>query len=239
MYDVSIILLTYNRLEYTKTCIKSIYDNLDMEFELVIVDNGSSDGTIEYLKENFKDKDNIKLIFNEENLMPAGGNRIGLENASPSKCYLLCDNDGLFENPKWYYDGLNLLNKIKDVGIVHLRKSIWISELEENDVVHELNGIKYYYTDKVASFSMLNERVKNELVSKLSGKWIGVVISKIAAGINEKSIRITPGYILDQSDLDYDNPEYREQYIDIWSKKKRLNEFYKRFNYSTNNKKNK
>ena len=60
----SIIILTYNQLKYTKLCIESIrkftYKN---RYELIVVDNNSTDGTVSWLKE----QDDIKLILNNEN----------------------------------------------------------------------------------------------------------------------------------------------------------------------------
>ena len=47
----SIIILTHNQLEYTKKCIESIIKETKEPFELIIVDNGSTDGTIRYLEE--------------------------------------------------------------------------------------------------------------------------------------------------------------------------------------------
>lgn len=45
---LSVITLTYNKLEYTKKFIESLY-KYTKDFELIIVDNGSTDGTVEYL----------------------------------------------------------------------------------------------------------------------------------------------------------------------------------------------
>ena len=46
----SIIILTHNQLEYTKKCIESIFTHTKEPFELIVVDNGSTDGTVEYLE---------------------------------------------------------------------------------------------------------------------------------------------------------------------------------------------
>ena len=48
---VSIMVIAYNRLEKTKRCIESIIENtIDIDYELVLIDNGSTDGTMDYLK---------------------------------------------------------------------------------------------------------------------------------------------------------------------------------------------
>ena len=46
----SIVILAHNQLEYTKKCIESIFAHTREPFELIVVDNGSTDGTVEYLK---------------------------------------------------------------------------------------------------------------------------------------------------------------------------------------------
>ena len=60
---LSIITLTLNKLDYTKNFIESL-KKYTRDFELIIVDNGSSDGTVEYIKS----MPEVKLIQNSENL---------------------------------------------------------------------------------------------------------------------------------------------------------------------------
>ena len=66
---VGVVILTYNRLSLLKITLckvlKQTYDNI----QILIVDNGSIDGTQEFLKE----QQNIKTIFLSENSGPAGG----------------------------------------------------------------------------------------------------------------------------------------------------------------------
>ena len=46
----SIVVVTYNQLEYTKLCLESVLQRTDARYELIVVDNGSTDGTLEYLR---------------------------------------------------------------------------------------------------------------------------------------------------------------------------------------------
>lgn len=86
----SIILVTYNKLEYTKACIDSIKQyNKGKNYEIIIVDNNSTDGTREWLKEQ---KD-IKCILNNENKgFPAGCNQ-GIKIAKEDNDIFLLNND--------------------------------------------------------------------------------------------------------------------------------------------------
>ena len=46
----SIVIVTHNQLEFTRQCLDSINRLTDEPYELIVVDNGSTDGTVEYLR---------------------------------------------------------------------------------------------------------------------------------------------------------------------------------------------
>lgn len=64
---VDIFFLTYNRLAYLKTTIKFLYLSTKVPFRLFIIDNGSTDGSREYILELEKQGKVYKHLFNEEN----------------------------------------------------------------------------------------------------------------------------------------------------------------------------
>jgi GT2 family glycosyltransferase len=89
--DVSIILVNYNTKEITTDCIRSIFQNTKgIKFEIIVVDNNSSDGSVEYLKREFNGK--IKLIKSDVNLGFGGGANIGIKE-STGKYVLLLNTD--------------------------------------------------------------------------------------------------------------------------------------------------
>lgn len=118
---VSIIILCWNNSKYTKKCVERLYEVTPPGFELILIDNGSTDNTkevIQGLKEKYKEHE-IKLIFNKTNLGFAKGNNIGLKNATKSYiCYL--NNDTL---PQWGWleRMINVLETKKKVGVVGAR----------------------------------------------------------------------------------------------------------------------
>lgn len=87
---VSIIIVTFNQLSYTKRCIESIikYSNYG-NMEIIVVDNNSSDGTKEYLT-SLGSK--IRVIFNEKNLGFSKANNMGIKLAVGDVIILL-NND--------------------------------------------------------------------------------------------------------------------------------------------------
>lgn len=98
----SIILLTHNKLEYTKLCIESIRKfTPKKQYEIIVIDNQSDDGTVEYLKS----QSDIKTIYNDYNAgFPKGCNQ-GIKIAK-GESILLLNNDTIV-TPNW----LNQLDK--------------------------------------------------------------------------------------------------------------------------------
>lgn len=90
MRKTSIIILTYNNLSLTKGCIESIFKYTGKDsYEIIVVDNASTDDTVAYLKEQ---KD-IKTIFNSENVGFPKGCNMGIQLASKDNDILLLNND--------------------------------------------------------------------------------------------------------------------------------------------------
>lgn len=109
----SIILLTYNKLDYTKLCIESIRKFTPKgQYEIIVVDNNSTDGTVEYLKE----QSDIRAIFNDYNAgFPKGCNQ-GIEIAK-GESILLLNNDTIV-TPNWLNNLDNILYSSEDIGVV-------------------------------------------------------------------------------------------------------------------------
>ena len=63
--DLSIVLVCWNNKNYLEPCLYSLYEgNLHSSFDVVVVDNGSTDGSQEMLKEKFPQ---VKIIQNDHN----------------------------------------------------------------------------------------------------------------------------------------------------------------------------
>jgi hypothetical protein len=90
---VSIIVLTYNNLALTKACLDTIESNtFYANYEVIIVDNLSTDGSRDYLKTVVQEKGNWTLILNEQNLGFAAGNNVGMR-AANGEYVVLLNND--------------------------------------------------------------------------------------------------------------------------------------------------
>jgi GT2 family glycosyltransferase/galactitol-specific phosphotransferase system IIB component len=114
----SLVVLTYNQLEDgTKPCIESIYRNTNInDFELIIVDNNSSDGTKEYLKYLGNKYSNVKIQLNTINKGYAAGNNDGMLLAEAD--YIVLLNNDILVTPRWLDNLLCNFEKDSQIGLI-------------------------------------------------------------------------------------------------------------------------
>ena len=96
--DVSIIIVNYNTCKITQDCIDSIFDKTsDVNFEIIIVDNASTDGS----KEHFEKQDEegkIRYIYSYENMGFGRANNVGMMLAKGEFFFLLNSDTYLLNN---------------------------------------------------------------------------------------------------------------------------------------------
>ena len=113
---VSIIILTCNQLKYTRECVESIREHTREAHEIIFVDNGSTDGTIQWLRKLAKKSSHCNLIENKKNLGFSKGCNQGIA-ASSGDSILLLNND-VVVTEDWLSGMLECHNSGSDIGIV-------------------------------------------------------------------------------------------------------------------------
>lgn len=72
-HSASIIILTFNGLKYTRLCVESLFRYTGAPFEVIILDQGSRDGTVDYLRELQSQHSNVKIVAKDRNIGFAAG----------------------------------------------------------------------------------------------------------------------------------------------------------------------
>lgn len=88
---VSIIVVNWNGLNLIKGCIDSIYAQTFSDYEIIIVDNASEDGSVAFIKKNYPQ---VVVLQQAENTGFTGGNIAGF-NASSGDFIVLLNNDAV------------------------------------------------------------------------------------------------------------------------------------------------
>lgn len=102
--QVSVIIVSYNTKELTKKAIQSVIDKTEgIDYEIIVIDNASKDGSVEELKKTFQDK--ITIIQSKENLGFGRANNLGMKQAQGKYVFLLNSDTELINNAiKIFYD---------------------------------------------------------------------------------------------------------------------------------------
>ena len=89
MKSVTVVIPNWNGREYLKTCLDSLKNQDTDDFEILVIDNASEDGSAEFIRENYP---KVRLLSEESNLGFSGGVNEGIKN-SETPYVLLLNND--------------------------------------------------------------------------------------------------------------------------------------------------
>ncbi|MBC8256249.1 MAG: glycosyltransferase [Candidatus Marinimicrobia bacterium] len=161
---VAVLYLTFNRLYYTRETLPALLDSSDTSFSVRIVDNGSTDGTVEYLKK--LNHPNIeKIFFNKRNKGLVKPTK-RFWNESSADLVGKIDNDILV--PKGWIDNLvDAHLKILNLGVCgycHFREEDFNPDIVKEKVVSE-NGVFLRKQPWIGG----NYLLKRGMVTKIKG----------------------------------------------------------------------
>ena len=118
----TIIVVSYNKRDYTKLCLMSLLEGDPRPAQIVVIDNGSQDGTVEFLEEEYTQaaqeaRVGFELIRNDSNLGACTARNQGLERASGEYISFM-DNDVAVRRRGWLGRLRDVLEQDESIGIV-------------------------------------------------------------------------------------------------------------------------
>jgi GT2 family glycosyltransferase len=112
----AIILLNWNSFEHTSNCIHSLKKCKGEAFDIIVVDNGSVDGSLQTLQHEFED---VIFLPNEKNLGFAEGNNRGFEYAIEKNYeYVMMLNNDVFVKPNFLVHLTNYMDVHPETGAI-------------------------------------------------------------------------------------------------------------------------
>ena len=213
---IGINITTYNRKRFTEECLKSIIWSKPLHTKIVIVDNASTDGTIEVLKKFHKDYPDLieKVIFNDKNYHLGYAWTQGWSYLKES-CDILCSiNNDFLLDPGWEENALACFSELDLDYIVGT-----VRPDRENQKKKTPSGIGQYTSinDVGAGYFVLTKHfVENNF--SLSLKPFSEKYAGPGSGFHKsmqknklKGIRLAhPGVLV--RDSEYNHPNYIDYY---------------------------
>lgn len=118
---VSVIVVNWNGLAYLPECLDSLAAQTYPSLEVVVVENGSTDGSVEYLRSRRPGR--FLLVESPSNLGFAGGNNLGIR-ASKGAYLALLNNDAVAD-PRWVEALVTAAEADPAVGMCATRIYAW------------------------------------------------------------------------------------------------------------------
>jgi GT2 family glycosyltransferase len=127
---VSIIVVTHNNQDDIIECINSVLHQNYPNFEVIIIDNASTDRTVKRIRENFGNNERVRLLDSQENTGYAHGNNLGFQQSTGEmivilnpdltvdnawltvlvECYCRRENAGIVGSSILLFDNPNMIN---------------------------------------------------------------------------------------------------------------------------------
>ncbi|MDD5005784.1 MAG: glycosyltransferase family 2 protein [Candidatus Omnitrophica bacterium] len=114
---VSIIILNYNGKEFLKSCLDSVLASTYQNFEIIVVDNASTDDSVLFLRNNYSAK--INIVSERKNYGVPGGRNIGF-NYSKGEYIIFLDNDTVVEKG-WIEEFLSVFSKDEKIAVAQAK----------------------------------------------------------------------------------------------------------------------
>jgi GT2 family glycosyltransferase len=112
---VSIIILNYNGNNYLQACLQSVLNNRYPNFEVILVDNASTDNSLKDAKNQFSSDSRLKFVQTNKNLGFSGGNNVGFTHCKGDYVVFL-NNDTLVEED-WLTKLVNAMQGDPQIGL--------------------------------------------------------------------------------------------------------------------------
>lgn len=159
---VSVIIANFNGESYLPTCLNSVLKNSYKNYELILVDDGSTDESVEIMKKYLKKDKRIKLLRNNQNLGAAASRNKAIKKAV-GKYIVFLDNDTEVTR-NWLKKIIEPLEKDSQIGGV---QSLLL-DFSSRDLIQTGGGLLIPYTGWLAPFyqGVKYEQIRNKITSK-------------------------------------------------------------------------
>lgn len=194
---IGVIICNYNKRSFLKKCVESILSQTYQNMDVCIVDNASSDDSVQMLRESFGNQ--VTVLCNEENVGGAGGFDCGLEYYMKKNCsyVLLVDNDTRYD--KHALETMyNYMEMNADVGMCGAS----ILQMGNPDFIQEIGGmIDYNQYEIVPNYR--NNRISSEIPKEIDCDFLAACSLLIRREVIEKVGVMRRDYFVYWDDIEW------------------------------------
>lgn len=137
--EVSIVIVAFNKAELTLECLRHLHKNIQINSEVIVVDNGSTDQTAKMLSKVV----GIKIVRSEDNLYFGRGCALGVAHTNAE--FILFLNNDVLVKENFDLELMKVFESHKDVGLVGGKLLFFDQSLQEAGCMISREGIPTGY----------------------------------------------------------------------------------------------
>lgn len=169
---LSIIVPVYKVEAYLPSCIDSILNQSFIDFELILVDDGSPDKCGEICDKYALNDDRIKVIH-QKNGGQSSARNAGLKIAK-GKYVTFVDSDDEIDDVNTYKANVKILLENPNIDMIQFptyrtdsgeKKVLYITSNEE--IIQNIDVFQYWYQGRIINYSMWNKIIKREVIENI------------------------------------------------------------------------
>lgn len=202
---ISVITVTYNSVKEIAACIDAVIAPPDPRIEMLVIDNASADGTVDFLRDKYHGRAQLTCVFNDENVGFARGCNQGV--LATTGEYILLLNPDTRAPMDQILKLAEFLDQHQDVGIVGpkivdehgiTQESYGYDLTPMNEIVGKLMYSRYL--ENIPGIRSWKERrlVKDH---EMDVGWIGGACTMIRRNLLDKVGGIDPAYFFSHADM--------------------------------------
>ena len=176
----SIVIITHNRREDLEENISRLSDQQYEPVEIVVVDNSSTDGTKEMMRQKAKRQESLRYFRNEDNAGVGGGRNIGINEARGS--IIICiDDDAMIDDDRAVNKIVEKFESSPEVGVLSFKSINYYSdEIDSKEFPHRDNSKNKDEEFETNYFIGVGHAIRKEVY-----KEVGVYSPKFFYGFEE------------------------------------------------------
>lgn len=211
--DLSIIIVSYNTEQFTLDCIRSILKSeTTFSYEIIVVDNNSSDGIVSKLNLEFPD---VSVIVSDKNRGFAVGNNIGIKRAKGKYILLLNSDTLMFRNSLENLLKSAITKKYDITGPVFLNSDFtiqrsWFNFPSPSKIFLRFSEIYllFYWISKLSVFNIIFHRGKpafliKEIIEDTKMDYLSFACILIKRSVIDTLGKLEEGLFFYHEDCDY------------------------------------
>ena len=192
---VSVLIVSYRAKDLLERCIHAVFNTDYPQLEVIVVDNGSKDGTVEYIRDQFCADYPVCLIENQENVGPSLARNLGLQVARGTYVAFL-DND-TEPDPHWLKTVIDVMESDHSIGACQC-KLLLMSDHRVIDYAGDYLS-QFGFAVQLVDHGAIDDGQVNEVVEILSAKSAAMVVR---ADVCHEIGGFDPDYFMYAEDMD-------------------------------------